>query len=501
MAKTKQKTALIEAEEAYQVAQLKAAKSLLEALPTFARDDDEDKWVTLQNNTEVYTEAQLTAMHSQAKLLYYKDPCARGIIETMVNFVIGKNASVKSKDEAPEVQDYWNKWAKLNKFDKRSKEIIRRAFRDGEVFLRWFKEGKQLSEIRFINPEEIKDISNTHTYGIETDPDDIEKVISYRRSYMVGTEQRSETIPAEEMIHIKIMCDSDMKRGISFLIGIAGYIKKYSSWLEDRIYLNKIRHYFNLVAKPTGTSSTNDVAGLFNDVTSSTPRGGVANKKQPKPGTLLAYKGLDFEYKTLNINAGDTKDDGRAIELMIAKGTQLTEYIIRGDASNANYASSMVSESPMVRMFESWQDEFEKIFMEMHERVVSEGLADGELPATSTQTVKDIDKKTGETWTKTETISTSIECTVNFATLIHRDPQAETTALTLQKSNGWLSDKTAMASLGLDYDEEIEQIAKEMAVQGKTAKENYNNEKGKEEDGNTKDGSGDENGKPEAKTS
>jgi len=455
--------------------QLQIYNKMLESVPNWAADNDEDEWLKLTGaDKEPYTEQNLQTMRQQARKLQYT-AAGRNILQTLQDFIIGRNAKIAAADENPDVQAYWDEWAIANKWDMRSKEIIKRVFRDGECFVRWFEPpmGKGVQKIRFVNPEEIKPALNgSPTFGIDTDPDDIEKVLSYHRSYTINNVSYDEDIPADEMLHIKIMADSDVKRGISFFIGIAEYMKQYENWLKDRIILNKLRHFFNIVFKPSGNVSTSGIKDNFSDVTGKTPVGGTAKKRRPKSGSVLIAKGMDVEYPTLNINASDTKEDGRAIQLMIAAGCQFPEYITRGDASNANYASTMVSESPFVRMIESWQDFFGEggVFGQFFAKVIDYGVASGQLPEKSEKT------KQTETGTKTEMIDTSRKCQVNFATLIHRDIKAETEAYQIHRQNGWASNITISEKLGYDYAKEKEQINHEEKDEQEKAKAAETNE-------------------------
>jgi len=158
---------------------LKKQQQMMEALPVFAQDTDEGKWDTINSDSSNYTELELADMRTNTRLLYYQSPSARGIIETLVNFIMGKNASVDCLDESDEVQEYWDGYAEFNNWDLRSKEIIRRTFRDGEVFLRRFpvKGGEIYRSIRFINASEIQNpakasnatrkISKSHCFIID----------------------------------------------------------------------------------------------------------------------------------------------------------------------------------------------------------------------------------------------------------------------------------------------------------------------------------------------
>ena len=432
----------------------KKASAMIEATPEFARDEDEGDWKVLGYPKDSYTETDLDDMRTYARKMYHTDPGARGLIDSMVGFILGKNAAVMTEDE--DAQAYWDAWCadKQNRFDRRSKELVRRLLRDGEFFLRFFKAAGQLNyeygdeekkqtktaeymTIRFIDPEEIKDKSNTHSYGIETDADDVETPLKYYRCFIKNNVEETDVIDADEIIHGKILCDSNEKRGKSFLIGIAKYLKNYQIWLDDRITLNRIRSFFHFIIKPTGELSAAGLKAKFQDE-STTATGTTASKKMPKPGTAIVAKGVDYEFKNLNINAPDTKDDGRNIERMICKGTQLVEGVVTGDYSNQNFASALVAESPMVKAIENWQDIIGDYIKEIYQKVIQFGKKTNAVPA-----------------------SASEDCSVNFATMIHRDLQADTTAYQIHKMNGWASDKTISTKLGYEYEEEQQQIDKE----------------------------------------
>ena len=438
----------------------KKASGLIESTPEFAQDTDEGDWALLDGSKDSYSEQDLDTLREQARKLYYKDPGARGLIESMIGFILGKNASVMAEDK--ETQAYWDAWCadKQNNFDMRSKELVKRLLRDGEFFLRFFKTAGQISyeygdeknpesktaeyqTLRFIDPEEIKDKSNTHSYGIETDPDDVETVQRYHRCFFKNNVEHTDVIEADEIVHGKILCDSNEKRGKSFFIGIAKYLKNYQLWLDDRIRLNRIRSFFHFVIKPTGELSAAGLKAKFQNE-SSTPSGSTPSKKMPKPGSTIVAKGVDYEFKNLNINASDTKDDGRNIERMICKGTQLVEGVVTGDYSNQNFASALVAESPMIKAIESWQDIVSGLIQEIFEKVIKFGKKANAIPQNASE-----------------------NCSVNFASMVHRDLQKDTTAYQIHKMNHWASDKTISAKLGYDYEDEQAQID----IEGKKEKD------------------------------
>jgi len=444
-----------------QIQSMKSMIGMIQSIPSFARDADESSWRSITIGKEVYTENEVHEMQQTARKLYYTDPGARGVIDMMVNFVVGKDAYIKPLSKNKTVIKFWETFCTINKMDRRMKEHVRRSLRDGESLLRLFKPKRKskvkIPLIRFIEPDDLKDKTNKWSFGIETDPEDVEDIIRYHLCYKNDSgEIKNTKVDAKYVVHTKINVDMNVKRGVSFLVGVAKYIVKYGGWLNDRIMLNKIRTLFNMVMKVSGVD-LDTFENMFDDATTKTKSGGTAPKKLPKAGSiLLSTPGIEYDMMNLDIHAPDTQPDGRAIELMISKGTGLTEYVVRGDASNSNYSSTMVSESPMVRMFEAWQDYFKDEFKETYRKVMCIGKEMGVIPKNSDE-----------------------ECEVIFSALIHRDIKDETEALAVQRSLGWVSDRTSSHKLGYIYDNEKKQIKtedKEKEDKGFNKEESTNDE-------------------------
>lgn len=459
------------AESRIQLMQLNKAQEIMEGLPVFAQDEDELQWAAISGKA-VYSASDILTMQEQAEKLYYTNPIAGGIIDTMVNFIVGKDANVVPVDEDQEVQDYWWEFYRVNKLDERIKEMVSRSLRSGEFFLRFFEpaEGERVQQIRFMEPSEIKDKAGVWIYGIENDPDDIETPLNYFRCYTVTDgpgkgKINDETIPAEEIIHHKILVDSNVQRGVSFLVRVAPWIKKYESWLNDRWYLNKIRSVHALIKKVAGSATA--FSNASGQVATARPGTIALKKKIPPPGSVIvANQGVEYEYANLNINATDTKEDGRSFLLMVVAGSGMAEYMVTGDASNANYASTMVAESPAVKCFESWQDKFVKPIEAMFRKAIQHGIDNDEIPAETTRKVTTWDDVKKQDVTEDIKGPTSLECKVDFATLISRNVKEETEALVMQRVNNLVSDRTSSNKLGYDYDEEMEEIARQNAKEG-----------------------------------
>jgi len=435
---------------------------------------------------------------------------AHGIIATMINYVIGKGISIQPKSEDPMVWYVWREFwtADRNRMTLKQFEIVKRMFRDGEVFLEFFSDAKSgKTTVRFVDPLLVRspvapglaDPIATKN-GIETDPEDVEKVIRYHIQSRVN-ENQFRQVEATNMLHIKINADSDQKRGEPFIQSIMQLMKHYEQWLENRILLNKMRSAIVLIKKVEGTPS--EVNALRNTIPGATNvAAGEIKKQSIRGGTMITEgPGVTYRMEAPNINASDVKEDGRNIKLSMAAGTNLPEYIM-GDASNANFSSTLVAESPFVKAIQSWQIFLEyymaRLFKMVIERAVTAGVLEApnddefvnklkKIRALGEQTDaqdagigqntsgtggKGDDQGDGEGEGQEDPKEAALAelmpegrmempteiffgCDMAWPEIIHRDLKVHTDALAVARSSGWISDPTASAALGYDYSEEV----------------------------------------------
>ena len=138
------------------------------------------------------------------------------------------------------------------------------------------------------------------------------------------------------------------------------------------------------------------------------------------------------------------------------------------DASNSNYASTMVAEGPAVMEFEDWQDFFGFHFGEIFTKVTESGIKFGEIPekALVISEIEDIDAEGNPTTKLTKTIEpVSTEADVTFPDVAVNDVLKETQAIVAQDNQGYISKRTARSKLGYDTEEEEKQIARELAME------------------------------------
>lgn len=282
---------------------------------------------------------------------------------------------------APRADRLWADFLARNHRHYSFREHARRAWRDGEAFLRLFPAPSWPPTVRFLDPELIG--PTTHepdTQGILTDPDDVESPHTYLR-----IDPRSgdvaEAIPAEAMLHTRLNADSNQKRGVSLFAPILDTLAHFDKWLDTELTARRLQASIVLWRKVQGSPA--HAAAFAEAMQSSTGHdsAGSYRRERVRPGTILTTShGTDLQYLQPDTNFGDAVPLGRLLLLSIAAGGGVPEFMLTSDASNANFASTMVAEGPAVKLFQAEQHFFAAEFRLLWHWVMSEAVRLGYLP-------------------------------------------------------------------------------------------------------------------------
>ncbi len=448
------------------------------------------------------TDGEEQSMIAKARQFFRFDPLGRPAIWNAVKYIMGRGVTITPKSDDPKVwfvwRDFWT--SERNKMELRQFEIILRMLRDGNTLLQFFNKDENglptwKTTVRFRDPLLLRKPTLEYmgtmmngTHGIMVDPDDIETAVAYWFMNQVDR-TKFEKVEAKDILHIKIFADSDQKMGESMIQPVMKLFTHYNQWLENRIILNKVRTAVALIKKVTGTSA--DVSRIANTIPkSSTQPAGQDKTKNIRPGSVyVANAGVEYQMLSPNLQASDAAEDGRNIVVRIGGGVGMPEFIF-GDASNSNFASTMIAESPFVKEIQYWQTFSEYFFKLIFRRVIENAVAAGVLTAPKETTLDDIGKEGAEIREATEPPvpgdepgdeggkpgekaqkkpkkamgrhkheETDFErffgCDLQWPEIIHREIKATTDAVIAQRDAGIISDPTACAVLGYDYDEEM----------------------------------------------
>ena len=425
---------------------------------------DEGDWFLMGENDKELNIQDAETLRTQAIKAYYKNGHGRNIIRLFEKYIAGRGFLITPKSSLPEVNEVWKDFWIDNKMELKKKEIVRRGMRDGEAFLRYFPcSTKTPMQLRFMNPELItepdKEANNkvSATFGIETDIEDIESVSAYYyKDERLGLDKNT-------IQHIKILVDSDAKRGRSFYEPLLENLYGYKAWMKDRLKLNKIRATMAIVKTVTGNPTQAANIKDANQTSRTLNKDGTTLQKAPKGVSIYTTnKGVEYEFKSPNLQASDVQKDGRSILLAMSAGSGMPEFMVSSDASNGSYASTMVAEGPAIMEFEDWQDFFGEAFKEMFRIVIKDALEFGIIPQSEEVVTEEIDSE-GIVTETVELQETSLECLITFPDLVSRDIEKETRALAIQSEKGWISDETVSAKLDLKFEDEQRMIKKKEA--------------------------------------
>jgi hypothetical protein len=421
-------------EQAIRAKQLEGVCKLAESLYGGQNEEDylslnRSSFIPRAGSYNTHRRVSLTEARVASRQLARFNAHGKNIITQIVNHTVGKGFSVKFKD--PAMQKRWEELAHDIKWGKRSREIFRRIPRDGESILRKFSNG-----IRFVQPEDMEDSPKfkgeadgfSQSQGVVFPTEDVETVTGYFI--------RGEYVEADQIFHFKPPdIDMDEVRGWPLLFDIKRYLEKYEHWIEDRSLLNRFRSSVLLLRKHANATAADlqKIQQSVRDGTYTDPRGQRETSFQYMKGGRIIDTGAgeDWEFKSPNVGAHDVAEDGRAFRLLIVAGVSLPEYMVTGDASNANFASTAVAQNPGIRTMESWQQYYAVELTNFFSWLLG---------------------------------TDSFELSITFPSIVVKDQKKEADSFHIMLHDGIISKESWQEKVHLDPAVEAERMAKEISV-------------------------------------
>lgn len=395
-------------------------------------------------------EQEHAGIRTQCRALALGNEFAINGHENRVSYIVGTGhtyraavkkglAGASSSDSVPsdwarQVQTVVDDFIWQNQWHRRQQELVLRRDRDGEAFLRFFVAADGATRVRFVEPGQVATPQEYGqrpecSFGIETDRDDVETVRAY---FIDGT-----PIPAEEIQHRKANVDGNVKRGLPLFYPVRKNLRRAEKLLRNMSVVAEIQSAIALIRKHRGATRTalQQFVGSQADANVTNPATGrTTSFKRFAPGTIIDAQGnVDYDFPAAALNAGSYVTVLQAELRAVASRLVMPEFMLTADASNANYASTMVAEGPAVKMFERLQAQQVADDLEVMWRVVRHAIATGRLPA--------------EVWN-------AIEIQAQPPSLAVRDVLKEAQVSRIEFESGILSPQTWCQRRGLDYDQE-----------------------------------------------
>lgn len=401
-------------------------------------------WVATGSNAAFERDLPPNDLHTlvrRSRQVYYREPHGRVVMRDLVKFVIGGGTVIdfaeSDDDTLKAMTKWWRKFCRVNKWVRRQREIVTRAFRDGNVFIRRYDQPGEEDPplIRFIEPEQLDDTAE-HPYGIEYDPQDGETAVAYHIRWRKTNQV--ERVPAEQMLHIKMDVDENMAMGRPIIESVLNYLGKYGKWLDARMALNIVRANVALVKQVAG--SPQDLSRLRQNQNATRNQSRETDKtKMLRPGTIISgTPGVEYKMLSPNLDARDAAEDGATLLRGVAAGAGFPDVFVTANYQNSNYASTVVSQNTGIREFEDWSAVFGEYLSTIVEWVIEDGISKQQIPSDA-----DTDHE------------------VTFPPLIRRDITQENTAYQSMYAFGVISKRSWALKMGFDPDAEQRIIEEE----------------------------------------
>lgn len=322
---------------------------------------------------------------SQARRLVAENPHARNVMRLLEAYVVGPECRVStlasgpgvSRQVAQRADRLWRNFLSVNCGHFSYREFARRTWRDGECFVRIFPGEQWPPVVRFLDPETIGPTAEQpDSQGMVSRADDVESVTHYLQIDPTQGKLLAR-IPAQEVLHTKINADSNERRGTSLFAPLIGPLTQYERWLETEMVARKVQASVILWRKV----SDGVLGGWGSDPNDDFDVEPISRERIGPGSIITTNQAVDLQFLQPPTHIRDAVPLGRMMLLSAAAGAGLPEYMLTGDASNANYASTMVAEGPAVKLFQSEQRFFAMELSRLWHRLMSLAVDAGMLPA------------------------------------------------------------------------------------------------------------------------
>lgn len=318
---------------------------------------------------------ELFQLQSIGRRLWRDNEFAINGHKNRINYIVGKShtytivgldQSVPTETIA-HVQRILDRILKINRWKNRQKEIKLRDDRDGESFIRKFRCADGIMRFRFVEPRSIQpppSAGDHQSFGVQTEPHDIENVVAY---YIDGN-----WVDASEIQHRKHNVDSAIKRGLPLFYPVRKNLGRAARLLRNMSTATEIQTAIALIRKHQ--QATRDAVRTFVNAQATgqelRPNGQTENILRYGPGSIIDVPmGQDYEIPP-QLDPRKTVAALQAELRAVASRLVMPEFMLTSDASNANFASTMVAEGPAVKNFESEQDAMIEFDLELLEQAL-----------------------------------------------------------------------------------------------------------------------------------
>ncbi len=347
-------------------------------------------------------------MHTESFKLYHEDPIANMAVQIIHDFVLGRGfrVDVVGKDKKDMLAlALWRSFEDVNDLQKLVSFFVKEMAIYGEDFFYFLPDGYTKDHYR-LAPDQMPSkgviprvmlVDPSTVYEVITFPEDISRVLAYQQVYptqyqmytnvdgkekaTIGTKFIYRQIPADEMIHEKINCVSNEKRGRSDFYPVVGYLKR----LKDSINYSLLTQL-----KQSAWSIDTEIDGDQNDID-------AYNAAIQSFGNVPSA-GSEFIHSTkikrtyLANDGGSKSAGGQTWDYcfsMVCAGLGIPQqYFGTHLSGGSTRASAMVATEPVAKKFEYRQLIVERVIKKMAHRLFDKfGIHDVDVEVTFPEVV------------------------------------------------------------------------------------------------------------------
>ena len=333
------------------------------------------------------SETELAQIRGVARFLAMTDEVAIGAADNLTNYVIGTGFGykVQARDAsdvnaaalAARVQRLVDRILEANDWPcAGEREAFVKSRRDGEVFVGLEHRGGP--NVEFVpldpgavtepdNPRDLEayarmpDVPTSWKFGIATPSNRTHRPMAYFVEWASGFGQDWDLFPVSRVMHVRLNVDREIKRGVSDYYAVWRNLERAGKLLGNSLEGAAVQAAIAFIrehAAGVTTDTIQDLVAARADVKRTDPRTGKQrNVAQMKPGTIVDVT-AGMKYQSGPMGGTNIPQFVQIIQAGLrTTGIRWTmpEYMISGDASNANFSSTLVSESPFVKATESRQ--------------------------------------------------------------------------------------------------------------------------------------------------
>lgn len=395
-----------------------------------------------------------------------------GILENLTNYTIGNGFTyeVQSNETGAWKQLVAAVQVNVDDFNKQlaERESFIRGQRDGDWFT-WVREFQGEPVPEFVEPEFVTEPTNSRAVedycerygldwflGVASQPNRPARVVGYFVQWY-GSNSDWDFVPAAEMVHAKLNVDTGVKRGISDFYPVYLTLERAMKLLGNTLQGAAVQAAIAFIRKHASGMSNDSVTSFATSKADRTATVQVGDGlkfirgKKYDPGTIIDTTGTDYVAGPLGQNNAPIYIQVIQAAFRVAGARwAMPEYMISGDASNANYASTLVAGGPFDRATQARQNRYKEYFEEAHWKALGIRCRLGQFARYGIHTLTELKQV--------------LRLHVTPPTVAVQDAEKEEAIRKIRYDAGILSPTTWSNQVGLDRDAEIENGAKPVAT-------------------------------------